>query len=207
VNEAFDLRESDINLDVSYALKALLEGDGAEVALTRSDDSDKSDSERYSYCNEQQATILLSVHTNSVNNPWLDGSLALYLDQDDQVLAEAIYDRMHPFLAETAPGPTFFMRFGLDRFVSAVLQESEMPAVIMEPLLMSNPAEAEGLVQPIYKDPVAGIYNERCKDLVCRRGQIARALHRGVLNYFGDDETSLAPDVGGIAQLTASKAW
>jgi len=38
VNELFGLKESEINLDVSFALKGLLESDGATVVLTRVDE-------------------------------------------------------------------------------------------------------------------------------------------------------------------------
>ena len=41
INEDFNLYESEINLDVSYGLKRLLEGGGAEVVMTREDDSFK----------------------------------------------------------------------------------------------------------------------------------------------------------------------
>ena len=38
VNPAYDLNESDINLDVSYGLGQRLRGEGAEVVLTRTGD-------------------------------------------------------------------------------------------------------------------------------------------------------------------------
>ena len=69
VNVEFGLQESAINLDVAYGLKSLLERDGAEVVLTREGDDYKTNADRYTYCNEQQATILVSVHTNSVTDP------------------------------------------------------------------------------------------------------------------------------------------
>jgi hypothetical protein len=51
-----------------------------------------------------------------------------------------------------------------------------MPAAMMEPLFMPNSYEAELLVKTI-----GG--GER-PDLSCRRGQIAQALHQGILHYF-----------------------
>jgi len=178
-NEEYGLSESSINLDVSFGLKFLLEGSGAEVVLTRTDDSYKDNEDRYTFCNNEQATILVSIHTNSVVDPTWDGSMALYFhpDDDDRVLAQTIYDVMYPRLKASAPDLDNFRSFGLDWFASGVLMRSDMPAALMEPLFMSNPAEADLLVQPIYDD--RGVIN-----LNCRRGEIALSIYQGVLSYF-----------------------
>jgi N-acetylmuramoyl-L-alanine amidase len=194
INEAYGLEEKDINLDVAYGLKALLEVDGAEVVMTRTDDSSKSNSDRYTFCNNQAATILVSVHTNSTSDLTMDGSPALYFHKDDQVLAQAIYDVMYPYLREMAPDPANFTDFGLDRFASGVLLKSDMPAAMMEPLFISNPSEAERLVTPIYLDQ--GITpNPDCVD--CRRAQIAHAIHDGIVNYFAQGGGGGGGDGGG----------
>lgn len=186
-NEEFELLESKINLDVSYALKSLLESSGAEVVLTRTGDTYKDNNERYSFCNEEEATILLSIHTNSVVDPTWDGSMALYFhpDDDDQVLAQSIYDLMYPMLKDLAPDPNNFLSFDLDWFASGVLLKSNMPAALLEPLFMSNSAEAELLVQLIYDDPIdSGVFSAGCVNFDCRRGEIARSIFQGVLSYF-----------------------
>jgi len=54
----------------------------------------------------------------------------------------------------------------------------------MEPLFMSNPAEADLLVKHIYDDPVEEIFNADCVDNKCRRGEIAQSIYQGVLRYF-----------------------
>ena len=102
------LWESDINLDVSYALKSLLEGEGAEVIMTRYEDVYRSNRDRYTFCDGEQATILVSVHTNSVTDPSWDGSMGLYFHDDDRALAQAIHDVVYPALRDTAPEPGIF---------------------------------------------------------------------------------------------------
>ena len=186
VNDDYDLHESEINLDVAFGLQLLLEGAGAQVVLTRTDDSYLENYDRYTYCNEQAATILISIHTNSVVDPVWDGAMALYFrpHEDDKLLASAIYEVMYPFLQETAPDPDAFRSFGLDWFASGVLLRSDMPAAMMEPLFMSNSAEAELLVTRIFDDPLAGVINPQCGEFECRRGQIAEAIFQGILNYY-----------------------
>ena len=172
-----DLYESVINLDVSFALKGLLEGDGATVVMTRTDDSYLENSDRYTFCNAAQATILVSVHTNSIADDWHDGSMGLYVHEDDKALAKAIHETIYPMLRETLPPDQWanFVDFGLVRFNSGVMLKSDMPAAMMEPLFMSNAYEASELQQVI---------DGGCPDLSCRRGQIAQALHQGILHYF-----------------------
>ena len=206
-NEAFGLSESNINLDVSFGLKSLLESSGAEVVLTRTDDSYRDNDARYTFCNHEQATILVSIHTNSVVDPTWDGSMALYFhpDDDDRVLAQTIYDVMYPMLKVSAPDPDNFRSFGLDWFASGVLMRSDMPAAMMEPLFMSNTAEAELLVQQIYDDPIAGVVNTNCVNLDCRRGEIARSIYQGVLSYFKTN-TSGSMHVSAIEMSFEKKA-
>ena len=96
---------------------------------------------------------------------------------------------MYAFLLVHAPGDEF-TDFGLDRFASGVLFKSDMPAAMMEPLFMSNPAEAEQLVTPIYTDN-GTTTNSDCID--CRRAQIAQAIHNGILSYFGAGGTNEPP--------------
>ena len=205
VNTAYSLEEADINLDVAYGLKALLEGDGATVLMTRSDDSDKSNSDRYTYCNTEQATILVSIHTNSVTDPSWDGSLALYGPKEDPALARAIHDPMYKLLRDTAPVPDEFRDFGVDRYASGVLFKSDMPAAMMEPLFMSNPAEAELLVTPIYTD-YGVTANPGCVN--CRRAQIAQAIHEGILAYLSPAEPGGVMHVDGIeVSLEQKGVW
>jgi len=208
VNEEYNLQQKDINLDVAYGLKALLEGDGATVVMTRTDDSSKSNNDRYTFCNNEQATILVSVHTNSTSDPTMDGSLALYFHNDDKVLAQAIYDVMYPYLRDTAPDLSKFTDFGLDRYASGVLLKSNMPAAMMEPLFMANPAEADWLTVTIHLVDAEGVVvldgagnptpNPKCT--YCRRAQIAQAIHDGILAYFAAEPT---PEPGGAMHVSA----
>ena len=172
------LHESDINLDVSFALQEKLMSDGAEVVMTRTGDVYLDNRARYTFCNEQQATILVSVHTNSLDDDWHDGSMGLYVHEDDKALAGAIHEVMYPMLRDALPEdyPYDFHDFGLVRFNSGVMLKSDMPAAMMEPLFMSNAYEA-----PLLVPTISG---GECPDLSCRRGEIVQALHQGILHYF-----------------------
>jgi len=199
-----ELLEKSINLDVSVRLRQLLEGQDALVFMTREvDDSLETltNSDRYTYCNdrqdEMQATlemvdmILVSVHTNSVVDDSWDGTNTLYGPREDPDLAQAIHDRMLPYLRDTRPiSVTNFIDFGVDKFASGVLFKSDMPAAMVEPLFMSNEFEAPLLTKTIYDSPTdespCGIEDGD----PCRREQIAQAVFEGIKNYFAEPQLS-----------------
>ena len=189
-----DLYESEINLDVSYALGALLLADGAEVAMTRyDDDTYLTNRDRYTFCNNWGATLLISVHTNSVDNDTWDGSTTLWSKRADKALAQAIHEVLYPELKATAPmeNKEEFADFGLTKFQSGVLLKSDMPAAMMEPVFMSYPAEADLLDVSVLDD--AGAVSEGCPNYSCRRGQIVQAIYHGILHYYESSPEPTTP--------------
>jgi len=180
------LLEKDINLDEALYLRDQWEARGAIVTMTREGDETKSTRQRYELCNSVGADILVSVHTNSVSDPDPDGSLSLYFQDDDKVLAGAVHEVMYPALADGVPHT--FTNFGLKKDALGVLLKSKMPSVMVEPVFMSHPWEADLLVTPIYLDNGVTL-NSDCVD--CRRVQIAQSIIDGVdiyfLNYAGQE--------------------
>lgn len=195
INTLYGLEESDINLEVSYGLRYLLEGAGAEVVMTRTGDEYLDNSDRYTFCNAEQATILISVHTNSHTDLRWDGTMTLYGPRESPELAQTLHDVMLPYLRDTRPEQipqADFVDYGVDRFASGVLFKSTMPAAMVEPLLMSNTYEAPLLVTNIFTgfvpeafDYGTAVFNdEGCDNFSCRRGQIAWSIYQGTLAYF-----------------------
>ena len=176
VNSAYGLDESEINLDVAYGLKALLERDGATVYMTREGDETVVNRERARFCNRTGADILISVHTNSVPDASWNGTLGLYYKEEDELLTWIIQEAMYTALRATAPDRSAFRNFGLMYRRLRVLRAT-MPATLVEPVFMSNPGEAKLLGTPIYG-------GEASPNFETRRGQIAMSIHDGVLRYF-----------------------
>ena len=183
-NASYELRESDINLDVAHALAGLLRDAGAAVVMTRTGNQGKIERERAEFCNQARATALISVHTNSVADPGPNGVLTLHYKPADVALAQALYDALYATLAPAAPVPAEFTAFGARRYRAGVLRRSTMPAALVEPAFISAPAEARLLATPIYTAPGSGVFSPGCPAFNCRRGQIVQALYRGILAYF-----------------------
>jgi N-acetylmuramoyl-L-alanine amidase len=186
------LQEKEINLDVSLALADLLQADGAAVVMTRTGDATLSNRDRYTFCNNAGADLLVSVHTNSTTSPEADGSLAIYFDPQDHVLAQALQTSMFSRLSATAPSDTF-TDYGLKKDALGVLLKSDMPSAMAEPVMMSNPAEAAALAPTIAEGCGADL-------ATCRRGEIALSIEAGVLDYvasLGNGSGGGGGDTGG----------
>jgi len=197
------LEEKDVNLDIAYAVQSLLRGQGYEVTLTRTSDQTLSSNDRYTFCNGQGAAILVSIHTNSVANASVDGTLAVYFHADDQVLADVIQRSVYAALEPTAPGAAF-SDYGLKRDALGVLLKSKMPAATIESVFMSHPGEAAALAQPIHDVDGGGVVllsasgdpasAGGCAE-GCRRMEIAQAIAAGINEYLAAPPPP--PDDGG----------
>jgi N-acetylmuramoyl-L-alanine amidase len=167
-NSTYGLWEDEINLDVSYLLKDLLLNNGYQAGMTRTDNAtNPSNNDRYTYCNNIAADILVSVHTNSSTNTEIDGTMTLQFKKIDKPLAASLHQSIYAALNNVS---WTFSDYGLDTYASGVLLKSKMPAAMLEPVLMSNSGEAELLLEP------GG----------ARRQAIAQAIFDGIQNYFAN---------------------
>ncbi len=153
-----DLLEKDVNLQVAQLLSGKLETAGYVVYMTREDDRDMSNADRYNYCNSQNASILVSIHHNGSTNTQTDYSLGLYMKKSDVALAQEVVNSVSSAL--NLPNN------GLSRFASGVLLKSNMPSTISEGFFLTNSAEYD-LVK-------SGL----------RQEQEAEALLTAINNYF-----------------------
>ena len=163
------LIEKEINLDVALTLRDKLEDAGAAVTMTREGDSTVSLEARVATCNASGADITVSLHTNSTRSPRWDGSLTLMSKNEDKdrPLAEAIHPILYEGLKADWDGRFSDYGFNVDDWY--IPKNTTMPAVILEPVFLSNPDEAEALIAEAPDG---------------RRGRIAKVEYDGILAYF-----------------------
>ena len=128
-----DLLEKNVNLEVAQILKSKLITAGYTVYMTREDDIEMSNADRYNYCNSKKATILVSIHHNGSTNPDTDYSLGLYMKKSDVALAREVVNAISSTLN--------LSNNGISRFASGVLLKSDMPATISEGFFLTNNTE------------------------------------------------------------------
>jgi N-acetylmuramoyl-L-alanine amidase len=125
------IEEEDLNLDVANALTNELTSRGYKVYLTRTDDSTKSNNDRYTFCNSTDATTLVSVHHNASTDSNIDYTLAMYHQSASKPLADYVGRSVANALGQAST-------FRTARFPSGVLIKSNMPSVMSEGYFLSN---------------------------------------------------------------------
>ncbi len=169
-NARHRLTEDEFNLDIAFRLKALLEGAGYRVEMTRTDNTNIPKDVRYTYCNKVGADLLISIHANGSPSERIDGTLVLYY-YDDKPLAQAIYDALYPALSSDPVVTWRFRDLGVGRFDAGILMCSEMPGVLVEPVFITNNSEAQLLLDT---GPTS------------RRQAIAQAMFDGINHYYSN---------------------
>ena len=128
-----DLLEKDVNLTVAGLLETKLIGAGYKVFMTRKGDETLSNADRYNFCNDNKASILISIHHNGSSDTALDFTSALYMKKPDVKLANIVADKVS--------GQLGLANHGISRFASGVLLKANMPAAISEGFFLTNSNE------------------------------------------------------------------
>jgi len=152
-------QEKDMTLPIVLYLKNRLEERGAQVILTRADDTYVSLEDRVSLTNRLAPDLFLSVHINSLESDRdLQGIETYYQTPQSRMLADCIHESLVNHLAV----PDRAVRKA--RFY--VINHTAVPAVLAEVGFISCKDEREKLISSEYQD------------------RVARALEHGVMLYL-----------------------
>lgn len=159
------LKESELAEEIGARFGALLTLFGTQVIYTRAAHQFVDLSKRAALANRERADIFISFHLNGSSNPKAEGTSTYYFAGGDQ------YSRAGKDLATNIHGELLSVLNRPDDRIHgksfSVLRETKMPAVLLEPLFITN-QEEEGLL----KDE--GV-----------RQKIAVAVFDGVKKYLG----------------------
>ena len=158
--------EKDLNLAVARFLQGYLEQSGAEVMMTRTEDSGIFDGDsqsirqkkrsdltnREKMMEESEAELFISIHMNKFSDPKYSGPQVFYSRQspDSEPLAKAVQKELVSVLnpaEERAVKPA-----GKDIYL---LSRAKIPAVLVECGFLSNPAEEQLLLTEDYQKKTA----------------------------------------------------
>lgn len=156
---AGQVTEAAVCWDIATNLAEHLERAGAKVELTRGEREGIDASERARRANEANADVLVSIHLNSNPHRSAAGTSTFYFG--GSVGGEALADDIQEQL----------VGLGLNDCRSharsfSLLKETRMPAVLVEPVFITNPEEESLLFDPAFT------------------GRVAEAIAVGVLTYF-----------------------
>lgn len=136
--------EADICWDLAERLTERLAGAGARVRFTRTEAEGPEDSERARRANSLGGDLFLSLHLNSHKEPTADGSSSYYFRTSaaGETLAESIQREVVGLgLKDCRSHPSSF----------ALLKETRMPAVLLEPAHLSSPDNSKQLDDPEFR--------------------------------------------------------
>ncbi len=140
--------EADLCWRLALEVAERLAAAGATARLTRTEAEDPDNSERARRANHIGGEMFLSLHLNTYDEPTAEGSSTYYFSSSHaaQRLAEGIQGEL--------------VGLGLNNCRShgrsyAVLKETRMPAVLIEPVFITNPDEAKKLLDREFLKAVA----------------------------------------------------
>lgn len=175
--------EKQINLEVGKKLYAVLNGSGAQVILTRDEDTALSQGEdtirlrkrsdlinRMELAREHNADLYIALHCNSFPQSRWKGAQTFYAPSiaGSKELAEFIQAELESYLQNTERKPK-------SDTISLIFKEASMPIVNVEMGFLSNPEEEKMLQDPAYQD------------------KIAWAVYSGVVRYLSEYGDSYKP--------------
>lgn len=145
-----DLIEKEINLDVARRLERSLKAAGAQVVLTRTDDTFVTLDERADLANRLGAHLFVSVHTNRIpNHPECFGAQTFYRpsSQESRRLALLVQEEL--------------LRIDSENYRRAlpgdyrVLRRTRMPGILVEVGFLTNARDRSLIATEAYRDAVA----------------------------------------------------
>ncbi len=155
------LYEKDVNLAVSLLLGRMLQEAGAAVILTREDDRDVSLAERVEIPNRSVADLFVSVHSDSHTDPAKSGFTVYYGSGEGATLARAVHNQMRRQLT--------IGDLGVRSADFYVLNNTWIPAILVEVAFLSNPTEAQLLANPAFQKRAAAAISRGIEDYLRRR--------------------------------------
>ncbi|MGH2752327.1 MAG: N-acetylmuramoyl-L-alanine amidase [Actinomycetota bacterium] len=142
------LSEADLCWDLGGRIAERLARYGARVRFTRPETENPDSSARAQRANQMSADLFLSLHFNAHSEPTAEGSSTYFwrTSRAGALLAELIQNELS--------------RLGLKDCRShagsfAILRETKMPAVLVEPAYLTNPDDAKRLENPEFRTAVA----------------------------------------------------
>lgn len=140
--------EKNINLQVTYKLKELLEAQGVQVILTRTDDHFLELKERAELANQYDADLFVSVHCNSADTASASGFEVYYYENTHaKTCASAVLNSLKQSGAvkiRSVKSAGFY-----------VLKYTKMPAILLELGFLTNEQEREALCHDDYQNLLA----------------------------------------------------
>ena len=161
------LQEKQVTLAIAQQVAAYLTQQGVQVVLTRTDDSDVELEPRVQMAEQDQATLFVSIHANSISldRPDVNGIETYYYSNGEQ---------MAQVIQSSIVQGTGMNDKGIHSARFYVLRRTSMPAVLIETGFVTGSDDAPHLANASFQS------------------QMARSIAQGILQYVQQNATALS---------------
>ena len=148
--------EKEVNLEISKKLKKKLKSNGYKVILTRDSDEYVDNLLRAKTANKKRARVFVSIHCNSMeNNSSVDGIQVLYYPNRESTIGDLNNNELAQIMMNSMVNGTGAKDKGIiERKDLIVLNQTKMPAIIIECGFLSNKNEEKLLLTEDYQNKI-----------------------------------------------------
>ena len=144
------IEEKEADLNICAKLKIMLESQGYQVVMTREDDSYLSKEERVAAVNASGADLLVSVHCNYSEDDSSQSGVHVNYANDDKKSKSLAENIDAALVKETGAKDQ-----GSNSCDFSIVNDTDMPAVLVEAGYLSNESEGSELADDVYENSVA----------------------------------------------------
>ena len=145
--------EADIAWQISSHLHARLAARGVHVVLSRGPGSNPTGSERARLANEQGVDVAVSIALSAMPTPAASGASTYYFGAS-QFVSEAGF-RLANLVHESVLSAGWSPDCRVHPMTWAILRETRMPAVVVEPGFVTSPVDEAKLTDPLQQEALA----------------------------------------------------
>lgn len=158
--------EREINLEIAWMVKAILEEKGYSVIMTQTKNVNVPLKERVRIANDAEAAVFVSIHQNSLDNDTVTGGCETWYDEGKTDGSE----RLAQMIQTSVTGASGARDRGLKTASDlVVIRDTDMPSCLVETGFLSSKEERRLLTDPAYQK------------------KLAKGIAEGILAYLGED--------------------
>ncbi|MGE5417636.1 MAG: N-acetylmuramoyl-L-alanine amidase [Acidobacteriota bacterium] len=151
------------NLAIVLKAKTLLEQQGYNVVLTRSDDTFVTLNGRVAIANQENANLFVSVHSNANDKSRIEGTQVYYYTGSSDPTVSSVDPQRIQFakiMQKNLLAALGTPDMGVHKAGFLVIKYTKMPSILIETAFMTNPSEEVLLNDPSFQDKAArGLVN------------------------------------------------
>lgn len=148
--------EKDINIEISQKLEENLKSRGYKVVLTRKNDQYIDNIERTKLANKKRGRVFISIHGNSIEyNSSTNGIQVLYYPNRESTIGDLNNNELAQIMINSLIDGTDAIDKGIiERADLIVLNQTKMPAIIIECGFITNSNEEKLLLTDEYQNKI-----------------------------------------------------